>query len=109
MMTLSIQTALMFGIIFSGLAYYASRKKDAMWLWPGTKINAERLKDVGRFNRSVALTWGVYSLLYWISAVVAFFSPHISDLIITWAATLGLLLLCVAFIIIWMVSRKPRQ
>lgn len=108
MMTLSIQTALMFGIIFSGLAYYASRKKDAMWLWPGTRINTERLKDVAGFNRAVALTWGIYSLCYWISAAIAFFNPHLSDLIITWAATLGLLILCVAFIVIWFVWRKPR-
>lgn len=109
MMTLSIQTALMLGIIFSGLAYYAYRKKGAMWLWPGTQTNAERLKDVGRFNRSVALTWGIYSLLYWIAAVVAFFNPDLSDLLITWAATFGLLLLAAALIAIWMVSRKPRK
>ena len=108
-MTLSIQTALMFGIIFSGLAYYAYKKKGAMWLWPGTAINGNRLKDVGRFNRSVALTWAIYSFCYWLSAIVAFFNPRLSDRIITWAATFGLLVLVVVFMIIWMLSRKPRQ
>lgn len=109
MMTLSIQTALMLGIIFSGLAYYACRKKDAMWLWPGTQIDGSRLKDVGRFNRAVALTWGAYSLPYWISAVIAFFSPPLSDVVITWAAILGFPALALAFTAIWINSRKPQE
>lgn len=103
---MQLQTYLILGILFMGLAAYAYKKQTPMWLWPGTEINAGKLTDVKHFNRCIAIAWAVYAIPYWIAALIQGQLPHVASLLITAAATIGFLLLGAAFLVIWWCHRN---
>lgn len=109
MSSVELQTYIVLGILFAGLSFYAHRRKDPMWLWPGTHVKAESIRNIFQYNRSISMVWAVYSCPYWLAALLSSRRPDLAAGMVTWAATFGVLLLIIAFAVIWLVFRQPKD
>ena len=79
--------------IFTGIGFYAMRRKAPMWFWSGTEVRVEQIADVPAYNRANGHMWLAYSLLYWIAGILGMFSVPLSGVILVIASTVGMAVL----------------
>lgn len=65
-------------MLFSCIGIYAWHRKKPMWFWSGTTVKDEEISDVVAYNHANGLMWGLYSLIYWVSAVAGIWSSVIA-------------------------------
>ena len=80
-----------------------------MWFWSGTTVKPENISDIPAYNHANAIMWWVYSLLYWGAALIFPTNQALSEIIMTIAATIGLIPLCIAYTLIYRKYRKKEE
>ncbi len=105
-MTIYTQTFLFVGMLFLGIGAYAWQRKEPMWFWSGTQVDPDTVSDIKAYNRANAAMWAVYSLPYWLGALLHRSHPQWAYRCITFATTIGVLLLIGCYLLI---RRKYRK
>lgn len=90
---------LLCGGIFVVMGIWAIRRKDPMHFYSGTTVDPSTISDIPAYNRANAQMWMIYSIPFWVSAVVAFFHLGASAIIMGVACVPGFL---------WLVYRYRR-
>lgn len=78
------------GIIFACIGGYAEKRKQPMWFWTGSIITSDTVSDVKAFNRENAKMWRNYSLPFFASGIVCFYSPLLALGILIVVCTAGI-------------------
>ncbi|WP_155829787.1 hypothetical protein [Butyrivibrio sp. AC2005] len=53
-----------------------------MWFWSGQTVEEDEIADVKAYNRANGIMWIAFSLLMWISTVLAFSSMKLAGIVI---------------------------
>lgn len=98
-----IMCAAAFGcaILFFAIGVYALRLKKPMWFWAGSEVNDYEIKNIKAYNKENGIMWIFYSLWYFASGIAAIWNVMISAVIIALAGTVGIVVLIVAYRIIY--------
>ena len=83
--------------LFLGIGVYARKKKEPMWFWAGTVVDASQITDVKKYNKANGIMWQLYSLWYFAAGVAEIWSTAVSAVILTLSCTLGLGLLVFSY------------
>lgn len=93
------------GAVFFGIGIWASKRKDPMHFYSGTKIDPKTISDIPAYNRENSRMWKLYSIPYWLAGVCGMFGVFQS-----WAAILGLVLIVAACTAgIWWLLREYKR
>ena len=84
-------------ILFFSLGIYAERREKPMHFWSGTTVDEKKITDVKAYNKENGRMWKIYSLCYFASGVIYFWSVWISVLLLFLSCTVGLGVLIVTF------------
>ena len=84
-------------ILFFSLGIYAERREKPMHFWSGTTVDANKITDVKAYNKENARMWKIYSLWYFASGVIYFWSTWIAVAILVLSCTLGMGILVATF------------
>lgn len=95
-------------LTFTGIGFFAYRRKEPMWFWSGSTVRREELTDVEAYNHANSIMWLVYSVPYWVSTILFIWYPEAAVTILVVAATIGLLPLIFAYHKIYEKYRKYR-
>ncbi len=57
--------------LFSGIGLFALRRSEPMWFWAGSTVRADEIADVRAYNRANGRMWLVWSLVWWLDALIA--------------------------------------
>lgn len=82
--------------IFSGIAFWSSKRKDPMHFWSGSRVDPKTISDIPAYNRENAIMWSVYSAFLWVAGFVAFFNMMVAVAILVIVCVPGL-----AGLVIW--------
>lgn len=86
------------GLLFLAIGIYAWFRKEPMWFWAGSKVDASEITDVKRYNRANGLLWITYSLWYFAAGIAEIWSTDLSVLLLILSCTIGLALLIAAYL-----------
>ena len=53
-------------ILFFGIGVYARKKKEPMWFWSGSAVDASKITDVKKYNKANGIMWQLYSLWFFL-------------------------------------------
>ena len=84
-------------ILFFGLGVYAEKREKPMHFWAGTTVDEKKITDVKTYNKENARMWKIYSLWYFASGVIYFWSTWIAVAILVLSCTLGIGILIATF------------
>ncbi len=84
-------------ILFLGIGIYAEKREKPMWFWAGTTVDENKITDVRSYNKENAKMWKIYSLWYFASGIVYFWSKGISVALLVLGCTLGIGILVATF------------
>ena len=59
-------------VLFYSIGVYAKRLKKPMWFWSGTEVDPAELTDVAQYNKANALMWKLYSMWFFLAALLRF-------------------------------------
>lgn len=62
------------GAVFTGIGLYARKRKTPMWFRSGSTVKEGEIADVPAYNRACGRMWIVFSLPFWLSAFLGFWS-----------------------------------
>ena len=80
---------LLCGGTFLGLGFWAKNRKDPMHFYSGTTVDPKTISDVPAYNRANARMWMIYSVPFWMSGIVSFFSVGVAAIIMSVACLPG--------------------
>lgn len=78
------------GLLFFGIGAYAKRREKPMWFWSGTDVDPSKITDVKAYNKENARMWQLYSLWYFASGVIYFWSEAIAITLLVLSCTVGI-------------------
>lgn len=85
------------GTIFASIGFYSLKRKDPMNFWSGQVIKKDEITDIPSYNKENAIMWFLYSLCYFVLAILSFKYPLISATLLGIVATFGLIPLIVIY------------
>lgn len=59
--------------LFYGIGVWASRSKNPVNFWAGTKLDPQRVSDVTAYNHENAVMWKIYSVPLWLAGALSIF------------------------------------
>ena len=62
------------GAVFTGIGIYARKRKKPMWFWSGSSVKEAEIADVPAYNRANGRMWITFSMPFWLSAFLGFWS-----------------------------------
>ena len=77
-------------ILFYGMGVYAQKREKPMHFWSGTTVDASKITDVKAYNKENARMWKIYSLWYFASGIIYFWSVGIAIALLVLACTVGM-------------------
>ena len=67
-------------LLFTVIGIYALKSKKPMHFWSGSTVRASEITDVPAYNKANGIMWLVFSVIFWISAVLGYFNmPGVPD------------------------------
>lgn len=75
--------------IITGIGLYAQNSETPVSMWEREKPKPEDLVDVHAYNHANAIMWIVYSLLFWVSGIVALFDSTIASYLMIASVIIG--------------------
>lgn len=60
--------------VFTAIGIYAWHRKEPMWFWSGSSVDASEITDITAYNHANGRMWIVFSLPLWLSAFLGMFS-----------------------------------
>ena len=81
------------GILFFAIGSYAKRLEKPMWFWSGSEVDATKITDVKKYNKANCIMWQSYSLFFWLSGILEFFTPIFAVIFLFVGSTFGSLIL----------------
>ena len=88
-------------ILFTALGVFARRRKKPMWFWAGSTVRQEEIADVRAYNRANGWMWLAYSLVFWTSAGLGFYSVNVAGIVLAAGTLGGIPVLMVAYRLIY--------
>lgn len=85
------------GILFFAIGSYAKRLKKPMWFWSGSEVDATKITDIKKYNKANCIMWQIYSLSFFLSGIMEFFSPILAVIILVFSSTFGCLILAFVY------------
>ena len=82
---------------FTILGVYAWKRKKPMWFWSGSEVKPWQLKDVAAYNRANGVMWLVFSLGFWVAALLGCFDVPAAGILVMVTCVLGIPGLIVAY------------
>ena len=76
--------------LFLGIGIYAEKREKPMWFWSGTTVDEKKITDVKAYNKENGRMWKIYSLWYFASGIIYFWSVGISVAILVASCTIGM-------------------
>ncbi|MBQ6322195.1 MAG: hypothetical protein IJI24_04910 [Lachnospiraceae bacterium] len=70
-------------MLFTGIGIYAWRRKKPMWFWSGSSVGENEISDIPAYNRANGIMWIIYSLVFWASVVLGFWSIASAGILLT--------------------------
>ena len=83
--------------LFTGIGIYAWNRKKPMWFWSGTAVKEEEISDVAAYNHANGVMWMLYSLIFWMSAIISHWNDYIALFLIIAGTVIGIPFLVVAY------------
>lgn len=83
--------------LFTGIGIYAWRRKKPMWFWSGSTVEESEIRDIPAYNRANGRMWIVFSLPFWLSAFLGFWSEAVAGMLLAGACVIGLPVLVVVY------------
>lgn len=77
-------------ILFFGMGIYAEKREKPMWFWAGSTVDESKISDVKAYNKENARMWKIYSLWYFTSGIIYFWSVGIAIALLVLACTVGM-------------------
>ena len=69
-------------ILFTALGIYAWIRKKPMWFWSGSTVSEKEILDILAYNRANGIMWIVYSLVFWVGAILGVFQMDIAGIVV---------------------------
>ncbi len=85
------------GAIFLGIGGYGARRKTPMNFWSGVEVPSESISDIPAYNRAVSRLWGGYSAVWFISGLIALWSPMAATVLMCVLGAAGAVLLVLIY------------
>ena len=85
-----ITTAWGCAALFFGMGIFAERREKPMWFWSGDSGKDINVTDVKAHNRAHGIMWKRYSIWFWLSGAVYFFSAMAAVVIMILSCTVGI-------------------
>ena len=85
------------GMLFFGIGAYSKKKKEPMWFWSGSKVDASKITDIKQYNKANGIMWQLYSLWYFAAGVAEIWNTMASAAILVLSCTIGLALLIYSY------------
>ena len=79
--------------LFVGIGVYARNRKEPMWFWSGSEVDASEIKDVRQYNKENGVMWKLYSLWYFAAGLAEFWNAIIALIFLVAGCSVGLALL----------------
>lgn len=83
--------------LFFLLGVYAAHRRKPMWFWSGSKVSPAEISDIPAYNRANGRMWKLYSIPYWLSGGLYFWSPVVSTIVLLAGAMFGIIVLVLAY------------
>ena len=84
-------------LTFTLIGVYARQRREPMWFWAGTTVDASEITDVPAYNRENGAMWLRYSLWFWLAALAGPVSPGAALTFLVLGCTVGIVLLVRTF------------
>lgn len=95
-------------LIFTGIGFYAYRRKEPMWFWSGSTVRREEITDVEAYNHANGIMWIMFSIPHWLSTFLFIWYPNAAIATLVATDTIGLLPLIFTYHKIYEKYRKYR-
>lgn len=82
---------------FTGIGIFAWTRKKPMWFWSGSTVRESEITDVRAYNRANGIMWILYSLVFWIAAVLGVFKVEAAGILVGLGAVVGAVVLIVVY------------
>ena len=87
--------------VFTAIGIYAWHRKKPMWFWSGSGVDEREISDVPAYNRANGRMWITFSLPFWLSAFIGFWS-EIAAVVLTVAnCIIGIPVLVIVYLRIY--------
>ena len=83
--------------LFTGIGIFAWRREKPMWFWSGITVEESEIADVRAYNRANGRMWIVFSLIYWVSALLGVWSAAKAGIVLAAGTALGIPCLVFAY------------
>lgn len=84
-------------LLFAGIGIFAIRRKKPMWFWSGSEVSEYELTDVKAYNKANGIMWLVFSLIYWISAILGLWQIEAAGVLLFLGTVAGVPVLIVIY------------
>lgn len=85
------------GLVFYVLGIYASKTEKPMHFYSGTEIDTNTITDIKKYNQENALMWKVYSLCYFVSAIVGIWNTLLCVILLIFSCSVGIVFLVIQY------------
>ena len=94
-----ITFVILFGVgsVFLGIGIYASKREKPMNFYSGIEVKVSEITDVKAYNKANSIMWMLYSLWYYLAAIIGFFHSMVAFILMFSSCTIGLWLLVVHY------------
>lgn len=94
---------------FFGVGVWASKRKDPMNFWSGTRVDPKTISDIPAYNRENARMWKAFSVPFWLMIVLEILSAWFPWLV--WVAIALLALSCTVGLawLVWKYGKIKRK
>ena len=79
--------------LFWGIGVYAQKKKTPMAFWSGSEVKESEITNVIQYNNESGRMWKLYSMWYWLSAVLTIWNIMAALVVMVMGGTVGIGLL----------------
>lgn len=85
------------GLLFFFIGVYAIKLETPMAFYSGVEVKPTNIKDIKKYNKENGIMWMIYSLWYFISAIVIFINGIISMIFLILGCSLGIIILAFTY------------
>ena len=84
-------------LLFSGLGFYAWKRKKPMWFWSGSTVKESEISDIAAYNIANSIMWLVFSLVMWVSTILGSINMKAGGIILIAGCIIGVPLLPIVY------------
>ncbi len=84
-------------LLFTGLGFFAWRRKKPMWFWSGSTVKESEISDVTAYNRANGIMWLVFSLIMWVSTILGAVNAKAGGILLIAGCIIGVPILPIVY------------